>query len=347
MDFRPSHDQRALVAGMRTLLAARFPREKLREAVDAQVPEAALDRSLWRELGKCGFFSLRLAEKDGGAGLGLTESVFLFEEAGRHLLPGPLVATHLAAGLIPGVAEGETVVTALEGPGMVEHLAMADVVLVLDGDRGRLRVLKVTGGHGPSVLAGSPMRSVDPTTPLHHVVSMPEGARALPGAGVGGGGLVGDDAARLLREAALLTAAQQLGSAGRTLDMAVSHAKNRRQFGRPIGAFQAVQHLCAQMLARAELARVSVYAASLTATEIDIAGALLLADEAAVRNARDCLQLHGGMGFTWEADVHLHLKRAWLRRTQWRPTEDAEESLARALLATPGESPEENREPFE
>lgn len=347
MDFRPSHDQRALIAGMRTLLSARFPREKLREAVDAEVPEATLDRSLWRELGKCGFFSLRLAEKDGGAGLGLTESVFLFEEAGRHLLPGPLVATHLAAGLIPGVAEGETVVTALEGPGMVEHLAMADAVLVLDGDRGRLRVREVTGGHGPGVLAGRPIRSVDPTTPLHHVVSMPEGARALPGAGVGGGGLAGDDAARLLREAALLTAAQQLGSAGRTLDMAVSHAKNRRQFGRPIGAFQAVQHLCAQMLARTELARVSVYAASLTATEIDITGARLLADETAVRNARDCLQLHGGMGFTWEADVHLHLKRAWLRRAQWRPAEDPEELLARALLAAPGESPEENRQPFE
>lgn len=73
-------------------------------AVDAEVPEDTLDRSLWRELGKCGFFSLRLAEKDGGAGLGLPEAVFLFEEAGRHLLPGPLVATHLAAGLIPGVA---------------------------------------------------------------------------------------------------------------------------------------------------------------------------------------------------------------------------------------------------
>ncbi|MFI0912192.1 acyl-CoA dehydrogenase family protein [Streptomyces abikoensis] len=351
MDFRPSHDQRALVAGMRTLLSARFPRRKLREAVDAEVPEDTLDRSLWRELGKCGFFSLRLAEKDGGAGLGLPEAVFLFEEAGRHLLPGPLVATHLAAGLIPGVAEGDTVVTALEAPGMVEHLAMADVVLVLDGergpDRGCLRVLEVTGGHGPSVLAGRPVRSVDPTTPLHQVVSMPERTPALPDAGARGGGLAGDDAARLLREAALLTAAQQLGSAGQTLDMAVSHAKNRSQFGRPIGAFQAVQHLCAQMLARTELARVSVYAASLTATEIDITGARLLADEAAVRNARDCLQLHGGMGFTWEADVHLHLKRAWLRRTQWRPTEDAEESLARALLAAPGELPGENREPFE
>ncbi|MCC3773421.1 acyl-CoA dehydrogenase family protein [Streptomyces sp. UNOB3_S3] len=338
MDFRPSHDQRALIAGMRTLLAARFPREKLRESIDVKVLEGALDRSLWRELGTCGFFSLRLAEKDGGAGLGLTEAVLLFEEAGRHLLPGPLVATHLAAGLIPGAADGETVVTALEGPGMVEHLSVADVVLVLDGDR--LRALEVTDGHGPGALPGRPVRSVDPTTPLRHVGKMPGCAQALPVVGAGGGGCAGGDTARLRREASLLTAAQQLGSAGRTLDMAVSHAKNRRQFGRPIGAFQAVQHLCAQMLARTELARVSVYAASLTATENDIDGARLLADEAAVRNARDCLQLHGGMGFTWEADVHLHLKRAWLRRTQWQPAEGAEEALARALLAPSGELPD-------
>ncbi|MFF4158280.1 acyl-CoA dehydrogenase family protein [Streptomyces sp. NPDC001678] len=339
MDFRPSHDQRALIAGMRTLLAARFPREKLRESVDTEVPENALDRSLWRELGKCGFFSLRLSEKDGGAGLGLAEAVFLFEEAGRHLLPGPLVATHMAAGLIPGAADGETVVTALEGPGMVEHLSVADAVLVMDGDRPR--VLEVAGARGPRVLQGRPVRSVDPTTPLHHVERLPKGMGALPLVGAEGG------AVRLRREAALLTAAQQVGSAGRTLDMAVSHAKSRRQFGRPIGAFQAVQHLCAQMLARTELARVSVYAASLTATESDIAGAKLLADEAAIRNARDCLQVHGGMGFTWEADVHPHLKRAWLRRTQWQSADEAEEALTRALLAPSGELPDGNREPFE
>ncbi|MDT0448842.1 acyl-CoA dehydrogenase family protein [Streptomyces hesseae] len=343
MDFRPSHDQRALVAGMRTLLAARFPREKLRESVDAEVPGDALDRSLWRELGECGFFSLRLSEKDGGAGLGLPEAVFLFEEAGRHLLPGPLIATHLAAGLIPGAAEGETVVTALEGPGMVEHLSVADAVLVMDlvmgGDRPR--VLEVTGARGPQALQGRPLWSVDPTTPLHHVERLPKDVRELPLVGADG------DTVRLCQEAALLTAAQQLGSAGRTLDMAVSHAKSRRQFGRPIGAFQAVQHLCAQMLARTELARVSVYAASLLATESDIAGAKLLADEAAIRNARDCLQVHGGMGFTWEADVHPHLKRAWLRRTQWQSADEAEEALTRALLDPPGELPDGNREPFE
>ena len=104
--------------------------------------------------------------------------------------------------------------------------------------------------------------------------------------------------------------------------MAVQHAGGREQFGRPIGAFQAVKHLCAQMLVRAEMARGAVYAAAVTADPVDIAAAKLLADEAAVRNARDCLQVHGGMGFTWEAEVHLHLKRAWVRAGQWQTAAD-------------------------
>ncbi|MBT2469659.1 acyl-CoA dehydrogenase, partial [Streptomyces sp. ISL-66] len=134
-------------------------------------------------------------------------------------------------------------------------------------------------------------------------------------------------------EGALLTAALQLGSALRTVELAVRHAKEREQFGQPIGAFQAVKHLCAQMLVRAEVARTAVYAAAVTGDPGEVAGAKLLADGAAVRNARDCLQVHGGMGFTWEADVHLHLKRAWVRAEQWRTAAQAEEVLAAELLA--------------
>lgn len=139
------------------------------------------------------------------------------------------------------------------------------------------------------------------------------------------------DGARLRREGALLAAAEQLGSAARSLEAAVQHARTREQFGAPIGSFQAVKHLCAGMLVRAETARTAVYAAAVTADPVEIAGAKLLADEAAVGNARDCLQVHGGMGFTWEADVHLHLKRAWLRAGQWLTAADAEEALAADL----------------
>ncbi len=302
MDFQPTEEQRDLRAGVRALLAGRYGREALRASVDSGV---CVDRGLWRELGEAGFFALRLPESEGGVGLGLPEAVIVFEEAGRALLPGPLVATHLAAGVVPGAASGAAVVTAFDlGGGLVTYLGEADAVL-----------------GAPGVPSGSPVRSADPLTPLHRVrVS----ARA--------------DVSSYTAEGAVLTAALQVGSALRTLELAVRYAGEREQFGQPVGAFQAVKHLCAQMLVRAEVARTALYAAAVTSAfaegGAEIAAAKLLADEAAVANARDCLQVHGGMGFTWEADVHLHLKRAWVRAEQWRTAAEAEELLAAELLAS-------------
>jgi alkylation response protein AidB-like acyl-CoA dehydrogenase len=131
----------------------------------------------------------------------------------------------------------------------------------------------------------------------------------------------------------LLTAAEQLGTATRACELAVQHARAREQFGQPIGAFQAVKHLCAEMLVRTETARTAVYAAAVTGDPLDIDAARLLADEAAVRGARDCLQVHGGMGFTWEFEVHLHLKRAWVRTYRAGDATESEERLAGELLA--------------
>ncbi|HEY3478677.1 MAG TPA: acyl-CoA dehydrogenase family protein [Streptomyces sp.] len=329
MDFRVTGDQRALVTALRDLLAARFDREVLREAVDA---DSGLDRTLWRALGEAGFFALRLPEEEGGVGLGLPEAVLLFEEAGRALLPGPLAATHLAAGLVDGAATGEAVVTVFdtagEGPHTIAHLGAADAVLVLGPD-GR------APGAGKDAVAvlpravverwAEPVRSVDPLTALHLVPSSV--TSEIPAAG-----RVPVEAARLRQEAGLLEAAQRVGSAGRTLEMAVQHAREREQFGRPIGAFQAVKHLCAEMLVRAELARTAVYAAAVSADPYEAAAARLLADEAATRNARDCLQVFGGMGFTWEADVHLHVKRSWTTTLGGAKAGADEEVLAEGLL---------------
>lgn len=287
MRFQLTEEQRALRRGTRELLERRFDAERLRAAVDAP----GLDRALWRELGDAGFFALCLPERDGGVGLGLPEAVLVFEEAGRALLTGPLIATHLAAAEVPGAASGEAVVAAADGR-TVEWLAAADVVL-------------------PGAAGAVAVRSVDPLTPLHR---LPGPARADP-----------DPAA------VLLTAAEQLGTAVRVCELAVQHARTREQFGRPIGAFQAVKHLCAGLLVRAETARAAVYAAAVTAGPADIAAARLLADEAAVRGARDCLQVHGGMGFTWESEVHLHLKRAWVRAGRGGGGADAEELLAADL----------------
>ncbi|MEU3671045.1 acyl-CoA dehydrogenase family protein [Streptomyces virginiae] len=303
MDFRPTEDQRALRAGVRALLAGRYGREALRASVDTGV---AVDRGLWRELGEAGFFALRLPESEGGVGLGLPEAVLVFEEAGRALVPGPLVATHLAAGVVPGAAAGTAVVTAFDlGGDLVAHLGEADAVLGAAG-----------------LPDGEPVRAADPLTPLHRVAP-----HRVPRRG---------DVGAYVAEGAVLTAALQVGSALRTVELAVRHAGEREQFGQPIGAFQAVKHLCAQMLVRAEVARTAVYAAAVTGGAGEVAAAKLLADGAAVDNARDCLQVHGGMGFTWEADVHLHLKRAWVRAEQWRTAAEAEELLAAELLDPAG-----------
>ncbi|WP_030317802.1 acyl-CoA dehydrogenase [Streptomyces sp. NRRL B-3229] len=290
MRFQLTDDQRALRTALRGLLSRRFDGETLRTSVE----DPRLDRGLWRELGAAGFFSLRVPEAGGGVGLGLPEAVLAFEEAGRVLLPGPLVATHLAAGVVAGAADGEVVVAGVDSGGLVEWLDAADVVR---GD--------ATGA--------VPLESVDPLTPLHRV----------PGAG----------AVAVDPVAVLLTAAEQLGTATRACELAVQHARTREQFGQPIGAFQAVKHLCAGMLVRAETARAAVYAAAVTADPVDIAAARLLADEAAERGARDCLQVHGGMGFTWECEVQLLLKRAWVRARRGGGGAESEESLAVDLLA--------------
>ena len=127
------------------------------------------------------------------------------------------------------------------------------------------------------------------------------------------------DSGELRREGALLSAAYCVGMADRLVGLAVDYAQERRQFDRPIGSFQAVKHICAEMAVRTELARVSVHAAacvtddpSTGALDRALSGAKLLAGEAAIRNGKSATQVFGGMGFTWEVDVHLYLKRAWL-----------------------------------
>jgi alkylation response protein AidB-like acyl-CoA dehydrogenase len=328
MDFQLSEDQRDLATGVRDFCEGRFDRDRMRNLVDkARVP-GMVDKALWAELAETGFFSLRVPEADGGVGLGTAEAALVYEEAGRVLLPGPLVATHLAASLDgdlgAGAASGELIVGLVDGeatPLLVEHLDVLDVLLVLDAD-GLRRV-------DPAAVSGTAIANpVDPFTPLHHVEALPAGEP------------VGDaeTAARFRREGAVLTAAIQLGIAGKLTELATQYAKEREQFGRIIGSFQAVKHLCADMLVRTEIARAAVYAAAVTLDDpvvgdpaVAVPTAKLMADDAATRNAKDATQVHGGMGFTWEVDVHLYLKRAWVHATQFGGAEENEEALALTL----------------
>ena len=306
MNFDLGPDEFALRDGIRDLCAGRFPIDSVR---------AGFDRDGWRSLGEAGVFSLRLPENRGGVGLGMTEAAIVFEELGRFLVPGPLVATHLAAGIVPGAETGERVVTIVDGP-LVAHAAEADAALALDD-----RVIVVDGE-----LDGEDIEPLDPLTPIRSI-------EGRPYAGLS----VDIDPEVLRRHGAALTAALSSGIATRTVDLAVDYAKERMQFDRPIGSFQAVKHLCADMLVRAEVARAAVDAAGVLLDEEsdDASGAVstakLLASEAALANSKSCIQVHGGMGFTWEVDAHLYLKRAAVLATQFGGV-DHQADVVAALL---------------
>jgi hypothetical protein len=237
-----------------------------------------------------------------------TDTSIAFQELGRALVPGPLVWTHLAHGSVEGVVTGVEPPTFEVGGGtvMVEFFDAADAVVVLEPDR----IVRVA----PGDVADAETLSwpLDPLTPVHRVDVLPDGAE------IGGA----EEAAAWHVGGSLLTAAYEVGMAQACVEAATAYSLEREQFDRPIGSFQAVKHILADMAVRAEIARAAVDAASVAVDDGDaaaieraVSGARLLAGEAALTNAKGSLQVHGGMGFTWEVDVHLYLKRAWVLNT--------------------------------
>jgi alkylation response protein AidB-like acyl-CoA dehydrogenase len=318
VDFELSDDQVALVEGMRSLLQGRFGIE----AVRALEATGGVDRAAWRELAETGVFSLAIPEADGGVGLGYADAVLVFEELGRALVPGPLVHTFVAAGLVEGAATGDALVGIIErpswGPAVVEHLPSLDVLLVLD-DAGVHRL-------DPSTLAATALhRPLDPLTPASRVDDLPSGTA-----------IAGPDVADALRtRGAVLTSAIQLGLAEGALELATAYAKERQQFGKVIGQFQAIKHLCADMVARVEVCRAAVYMAGVCVDDPEVGDptraasvARVLANATSSDNGRDCVQIHGGMGYTWEVDAHLYVKRAWVLATAYGSSDDHADRLA-------------------
>jgi alkylation response protein AidB-like acyl-CoA dehydrogenase len=327
MDFRLSEDQKALQQGVRSFCDGRLPVEALHELAT----KGGFDAALWRDLAELGVFSLRLSEDAGGVGLGSADAAVVFAELGRRLAPGPLAFTHLAAGIVPGAAAGAVVVGGLDrmrpgsDPILVEHLPQLGALLVLSTAGVELL--------DPRILDAMPVATpFDPLTPVHHVRTLPRGER------IGGP----EEAARLRREGALLVAAQLLGIAEMTTELAVDYAKKREQFGRPIAGFQAIKHLCADMFVRQEVARAAVYAAGATLDDpavgdLDraVSSAKITAGEGALRNARSCIQIFGGMGFTWEMPPHYYLKRAWVLASVFGTAEEHEERMAERVAGLP------------
>jgi alkylation response protein AidB-like acyl-CoA dehydrogenase len=321
MDFRVGEDQRELAEGIRAMVAGRLPLSHLRAR---EGDTHAISPDDWAALGETGVFALTLPAP-AGTGLSMAEAVVVFEELGRALVPGPLVGTFLAAraGLVEGAAEGRDQVGVHcngGGPVLIEHLGSLNALLVFDADGPEPAHLLSPVSAEDGVRVEAPL---DPLTPMWRVDALAAG-EPVPG-----------DDGSLWRDGALLTAALQVGHAADALDLAVAYAKERQQFGTPIGSFQAVKHMCADMLVRAEVARAAVHAAACLADAPDVVeteaavtgctpgqlvdrsvgGAKLLADEAALSNARAAIQVYGGMGFTWEVPLHLHLKRARLLAT--------------------------------
>jgi alkylation response protein AidB-like acyl-CoA dehydrogenase len=311
VDFERSDDQVALVDALRSLLAGRFDMPTVR-GLEAH---GGVDRDRWRELGEFGVVGL------GGDGLGWADAVLGFEQLGHALVPGPLVATALASGVVDGAATGTRVVGLVERDGavplLVEYFDALDDLVVLDGDGVWL--------FDPSAVAAAAVPPLDPLVPVARVDGLPTGSR-VAGA---------DESAAWRTRGAVLTAALQLGVAAGACDLATAYAKERRQFDKPIGQFQAVKHLCADMVSRVEVCRAIAYYAGVCLDDPDVgdvgraaAAARVLAGTASSDNARDCIQVHGGMGYTWEVDAHLYAKRAYVLATAFGAVEEHEEALA-------------------
>ena len=303
MDLDLSTDQVALRDGIAALLEGRFAMDRVR---------SGFDREMFAELAEAGVFSLP------ADGFSWADCTIVFEQLGRFCVPGPLVASLLFdSGRIVGVVDEPD--AAIGEQAGVEHLDVLEDLVVCS--EGALRHVD------PEALAGYESTwPLDPLTPVARVGELPAGKA------------INVDVVELRRRGAVLTAALQLGLADRCTELAVAYAKERVQFDRPIAGFQAIKHLCADMLVRTEVARAAVYAAGAhlddpTEPGLDrsVSGAKSLAGEAAIINAKSAMQVYGGMGFTWEVDVHLYLKRAWVLDTHFGSGDVHADVVAAAL----------------
>jgi alkylation response protein AidB-like acyl-CoA dehydrogenase len=308
MNFDFSDDQQAIKRTARDFLADRFTAERVRELAES----SAYDEGAWREMCELGWAGIFVDEEHGGQGLGVVELVILMEELGYALAPVPFLS-NAAAGLalqfggtdeqkaqwLPEIASGEA-------RGTVGRLDDGEARLVPDADGADVIVLFTPGGG--FIVEGTraqvePLETMDPTRRFARV-------RAQAGDALAGEG--GDSPYRI----ATALSAELTGVAQRAMEMAVDYARERKQFGRPIGSYQAVSHRCAQMLLEVECARSASYYAGWCADAeqetLPLAASMAkaYASDAGWRVAGSSLQVHGGIGFTWEHDLHFFLKRA-------------------------------------
>jgi alkylation response protein AidB-like acyl-CoA dehydrogenase len=348
MNFDFSDDQKQLRDQARKFLAEKCPPKAVRTVLEGK---ADYDRELWKGLAEMGFLGVAIPEEYGGAGAGHLELCVIAEETGRALAPVPFSSTvYLAAEALllagsdaqkqrwlPKIASGEAIGTLalFEGKGNpspqgikldaaggvlngvkkpVPDGAIADVLIVAGrtGSGGRdsdisLFLVDVSAGG----VEAKALTNLDPTRGQAELAFKDCKAEPLGATGEGFGLL-----AQLLDRAAVLVGFEQLGGADRALEMGRDYALDRIAFGRPIGSFQAIKHMLADMYVSATLARSNCYygawALSTDAAELPeaAASARISATQAFQHCAKNNIQVHGGMGFTWEFDCHMYYRRA-------------------------------------
>ncbi len=317
------HRELAEVArGFLTAQKARWAARSLLDAPDEARPE------FWHDLVELGWLGLHIDEEYGGSGYGLPELVVVIEEMGRAVAPGPFLPTVIASAVVAANGTAEQKARLL--PGLIDGTVAAGIGLGGDvavegaaasGDAG------IVFGAGLAdlllIVAGSDVlaleRDRDGVTveiPGNLDAARRSGRVGLANVSVTDQDILGGAAESALARARMLVAAEAVGGASDCVDAAVDYAKVRQQFGRTIATFQAVKHHCANMLVGAESAVAAVWDASRAAGEdeqqfrLAAAVAAALAFPAYARNAELNIQVHGGIGFTWEHDAHLHLRRA-------------------------------------
>jgi alkylation response protein AidB-like acyl-CoA dehydrogenase len=303
MRFDFDDEQREIKDTARQFLSSRFKPETVRRLAE----EGTYDDALWSEVSELGWPGIAIGEEHGGQGLGTIELVILCEELGYACAPLPFLA-NAAAGIalelagsneqraahLPGIASGSAR-GAIAGKSVAVDAAGASVLVAIhDDDRATL--------HDPAE-ASEPLDLIDTT-------------RRYARAPEGGGEALPEDIGPARDRISIAYAAELVGLGQRALEMAVEYAKERQQFERPIGAYQAVSHQCAQMLYDVEEARsLTLYAAWAADAEpesVPLAAAMAKAraSDAAWEICKTSIQVHGGIGFTWEHDLHFLLKRA-------------------------------------
>jgi alkylation response protein AidB-like acyl-CoA dehydrogenase len=304
----------------------------VRKAVDAG---GRPDDALWSAMVDQGWCGIAVPEDAGGVGLGWVEGAVLLEQVGAAVAPAPILGQLVALDALAGhdsaaaLIDGSQVAAVADGFDRVApYVPSADVVVVCDGDD---RLLSID-------LSGSPI-AAEPAMDVTRTVGW---LRAGPPATEIGGRA---EVERTRDVAAVAYSAEMLGIAQRVLDLSVEYAKDRVQFGRPIGSFQAVKHRCADMLVDVEGMRSAVYWAAWCVANrhedasVAASTAKCWCSDAVTRVTSSGLQVHGGIGFTWEHDIHLYLKRAHLDSISFGTASDHRARLA-GLLRTKVEAGE-------